>query len=76
MQKLATEEFITQKVFITTAESQNLTLNFSMFIISFYNTVQSLWIQSQEILISGIYLPTLKSVYTKTILARGLKFKI
>ena len=48
-QKLATEE--------STAKSQNLTLNCSMSIVRFHNTVQSLSIQSQEILTSANYLP-------------------
>ena len=48
-----------------TAKSQKSTLIFSMSIISFYNIAQSLWIQSQEFLISDIYLYKLKSVYKK-----------
>ena len=63
-QKLATEEFITEKLFTyliyplkITEESQELILNISMTIISFYITVQSLWIRCQEILTTAIYLP-------------------
>ena len=69
MQKLATEEFIIEKVLSTlyplnlTAESKKLNLNFSMW--CFYNTVQSLSIRSQEILIWATYLPKLKSIYKK-----------
>ena len=73
MQKPATEEFIAEKVFkypisfnyTVTAESQKLTLNFGTSIINFYSTVQSIWIQSQEILISAIDLSKLKSTYKK-----------
>ena len=83
MLELAIEEYVAEKVFkyliyllIITAKSQKLILNFSISIISFNITVQPLWIRSQEILISALYLPKLKSVYKKSISARGLKFKI
>ena len=71
MLKIATEEFIPEKVFkylicfYYNCKKLKVDLNFRMSMISFHYTVQSLWIQSQEILILAIYLPKLKLVYNK-----------
>ena len=78
MQDLTQKKYLnTLYPLITTAESQKLILNFSMSITSFYNTVQSLWIRSQEILTSAIYLPKLKSTYKKAfeVEVSNLKYK-